>query len=308
MAQNLVPNGSFEDFSSCPIENELNNGEFEKAKGWWTAFGTPDYYNACNNSVVDVPKNFWGYQPAFDGNAYIGLVIGLFDSNSYEGEYPQTKLLSELKPCYEYKFSMYVSLSDYSTHGVGRLGIYLSSDSTNSFESNLQTFPAQYYNQTIIPDTSAWTKIEGNFIASGGEKYLMLGYFFDNVTDDTAFVQSSPFWPGALNYYIDSVSLLEIGLPEENSCVNYSIPNVFTPNDDAVNDIIDISVYSGFEPEMQIFNRWGEIVTILNTQNLIWDGTSNGKACTDGVYFYKLIYHTPSGEKLKNGLIHLIRE
>jgi hypothetical protein len=43
---NLVPNPSFEDTLGCPSAA----GEINKATGWTTLCGSPDYYNTCNTN------------------------------------------------------------------------------------------------------------------------------------------------------------------------------------------------------------------------------------------------------------------
>ena len=69
------------------------------------------------------------------------------------------------------------------------------------------------------------------------------------------------------------------------------IPNVFTPNGDGVNDVLNLP-YEGFQKfNILILNRWGNVMWNRTDQNgvFLWDGTDNGQEkCTDGVYFYKL--------------------
>lgn len=75
--ENLVPNGSFEEFWQCPVGNDLNDGQFERCKYWWkpTTSGTADYFNECHTGgIVGVPNNFWGYQEAFHGKGYVGIL------------------------------------------------------------------------------------------------------------------------------------------------------------------------------------------------------------------------------------------
>ena len=68
------------------------------------------------------------------------------------------------------------------------------------------------------------------------------------------------------------------------------IPNVFSPNNDGVNDYFfprqllsqKVSAFS-----MKIFNRWGQVV--FETKNIHgrgWDGTLNNKSQPEGVYIY----------------------
>src|SRR2546430_1730517 len=73
-AQNLVPNGDFEQYSGCPD----NTGQFDSVLFWITAGGGVPitYYNQCTfNPDVSIPYNISGYQPAFDGSAYTGIQL-----------------------------------------------------------------------------------------------------------------------------------------------------------------------------------------------------------------------------------------
>lgn len=64
-------------------------------------------------------------------------------------------------------------------------------------------------------------------------------------------------------------------------------PNIFTPNNDNVNDFYFIDVQYGSAFEAIILNRWGIKITTLTQLNQGWDGTSNGKEVEEGVYFIK---------------------
>ncbi len=79
------------------------------------------------------------------------------------------------------------------------------------------------------------------------------------------------------------------------------IPNVFTPNNDGVNDWFGITSNVEADASIVILNRWGnvvfekEFVTTPNVFEPLWDGTSTGSVTTpgsgeavDGVYFYRV--------------------
>src|SRR5688572_29655700 len=77
IAQNLVSNGSFENYSTCPG----NSGQITKAVGWFYTNGSPDYFDTCAfiSTTVGVPSNFAGFQYAATGGAYAGaLCYGSF--------------------------------------------------------------------------------------------------------------------------------------------------------------------------------------------------------------------------------------
>ena len=46
----------------------------------------------------------------------------------------------------------------------------------------------------------------------------------------------------------------------EADCVSIFIPNVFTPNNDGINDVFRVKIRGVKEYHLQIFNRWGAIV------------------------------------------------
>jgi gliding motility-associated-like protein len=306
--QNLVYNGSFEEYSLCPTSNELNNGQFERVKGWWRpTFSTPDYYNQCNIGMVGIPNNFWGNQYAFHGNGYVGFgAISCSNNGENQGnEYFRTQLISSLKPCYEYKLTMYVSLAEVSSHGVGDIGAWFSVQ--DDFVSTMLTIsqtPQIVNTSSPIVDTSGWTKIEGTFIAKGFENFLTIGYFRDNMTLDTSFVQSF-IWSNTKEalYYVDSVTLLELGPVSADLCsFEMNFPNIITPNGDGINDVLDITNYLGILDEIIIANRWGETVEILNKDHTQWRGDN----LTEGIYYYR--FTTNWGDRtIQNGFIQLIR-
>jgi len=99
-------------------------------------------------------------------------------------------------------------------------------------------------------------------------------------------------------------------------CLEYQLPNVFTPNGDGVNDMFTPFIpYSGVTKiEMEIYNRWGKRVFRTTNPDILWDGAdeTTHQPSSDGVYYYgcKLYVNTLAGEiyYLLNGSITLIRQ
>lgn len=90
---------------------------------------------------------------------------------------------------------------------------------------------------------------------------------------------------------------------------NIIIPNIYTPNNDGINDVFFPKLDCDFsEYELIIFNRWGEEVFRSNTPNETWDGRLNGKKVSDGSYVYLLKYKLLNElDKTLVGNITLIR-
>ncbi len=83
-----------------------------------------------------------------------------------------------------------------------------------------------------------------------------------------------------------------------------TIPNVFTPNGDGMNDFFDVG-YSGDELfYLQIYDRWGTKYFESRNRTQLWDGKDlNGKDVADGVYFYTV----EVGSKQYSGSLSLLR-
>ncbi len=313
--QNLIPNPSFEEYTECPSYGETGQGEFMKCKYWWYPtspnVGTPDYINTCNNSdpstpgFVGVPYNFLGNQYAFHGDAYVALATSQYnlsqEYSSKSSEIIATKLHHKLTPCVEYTFAMRVSLCELSSHACDDIQIHLSRDSLffNNMNS-IQSISPTWVNTAIIGDTLNWQLISTTFKTSGGEEFLYIGNFLKLDTLDYVFNNSYYSAQGAYipYFYIDSISLYEVR--KIKNC-DIDFPNIFSPNKDGTNDVVNISYY-GVE-ELFIYNRWGNLILELNESNPIWDGSHKGQDCSEGIYYYVGEYES---QQLK-GTIQLVR-
>ena len=82
-----------------------------------------------------------------------------------------------------------------------------------------------------------------------------------------------------------------------------------TPNGDGVNDTWNIPCLEPYENEMQIYNRWGQLMYTKENYLNDWDGTYNNKPVPDGTYYYILRINTvvTSQQPLYKGTITVIR-
>ena len=89
------------------------------------------------------------------------------------------------------------------------------------------------------------------------------------------------------------------------------IPNAFTPNGDGLNDYFRIL---GLPPEnitqfnIQIFNRWGQVV--FSSKDILegWDGTMKGEFCPEGNYIWVIFYEDNKKTRTSNkGTLTLVR-
>ena len=97
-----------------------------------------------------------------------------------------------------------------------------------------------------------------------------------------------------------------------NDKLNLTIPNVFTPNNDNINDQFNIVISDWSQVkniEATIWNRWGGVIyNYENTNDNGWNGTYKGTDCPDGVYFYIFRVQTNSNQSFEyNGTVTLLR-
>lgn len=117
------------------------------------------------------------------------------------------------------------------------------------------------------------------------------------------------FNPGAVTYTTTDVSnsytasgsyTMELIASNSNGCSDtsrynfyindssgISLPNIFTPNDDGINDIFKPIARGMSSMKVWVYNRYGVLMYSWETINGFWDGhTTSGEACMNGVYFY----------------------
>lgn len=101
-----------------------------------------------------------------------------------------------------------------------------------------------------------------------------------------------------------------------DNCPLYELPNAFTPNNDGKNDLFKPFPYCFIASiELQIMNRWGQVVFTTTDPDINWDGTNqNGDELEAGTYVYicRVFEQRVDGpieqEEILRGYIQLIRE
>ena len=306
-AQNLITNPSFEDIDSCygqPAEIGLDVFQWSGCKGWSNPIkSSSDLW--CQNPIVGsmVPPNTITYQKPRTGENMVGLLINGGIIISYR-EFIQNEIGVSLVSGKTYKISFYYSLAWGSESGfcpANQFGVYGSAtelkDTSAFWLSQLSPLGVSA-GTDFIDDTLNWSLCEITFTASGGEKFLTIGNFQDSTNTTFNEPCDTSLWNGisyaGTYYYLDDFSLIEI--PQ-----SVSIPNVFTPNGDQVNDSFLPTVINIPDWELTILNRWGNTIKVLNNADSTWDG---GEA-TDGVYFY--LFKSDERQIVKHGFISIIR-
>ncbi|TND08601.1 MAG: hypothetical protein FD123_2105 [Bacteroidetes bacterium] len=293
LAQNLVPNPSFEDTSGCsfplPQIDCLDD---------WNIFSGPgnpvmNTADLCYNGAVFFPPSTI---PAYDGTKYIGI-----DCQPINSEFVQVRLSQPLQAGMSYCVSFYAAVCDQTPLAAPSLGAYFSATPllANPFTAGMSA----HVQSTISFSTTQWQQVSGTYIAAGGEEYLTLGGFQNASVTNLTYM------------YIDFVDVTACPVipptpPVPNNNITGGtiyLPNAFTPNGDGTNDFFPALGEKVTEFSLQIFDRWGQL--IFSSDNLArqWDGKYRNRDVQQDVYVYKLFCRIDSEPLQRTGTVTVVR-
>ncbi|MEO5643482.1 MAG: gliding motility-associated C-terminal domain-containing protein [Bacteroidia bacterium] len=85
-------------------------------------------------------------------------------------------------------------------------------------------------------------------------------------------------------------------------------PNGFTPNGDGINDVWEIdNIYLFPDCQVQVYNRWGELLFNSIGYNPPWDGRFEGKDVPVGTYYYIIKLNDPLFPEVYTGPLTIMR-
>ena len=254
---NYVSNGSFESKYDCSPPYIIN-----KAVGWCNIGADSTALSGSLHSIncfFNAPFNGIGFQYPHTGNTYgrtTPLCVNPCPYYASRG-YPKNRLKANLASNKTYCIRMFVSLEETSPYAISNLAFYFGDNSTDTIK--YCNGPITYLNPqvenpvtNIIDDTLNWVPVTGTFVATGNEKYLIIGNFKSNAITTKSLVLSDPTYTWS-EYYIDDVSCIEVDLPAyagpdravipgdsvyigreldfavDSGCTWYKLPNMSSP-------------------------------------------------------------------------------
>jgi hypothetical protein len=218
MAQNLVPNWSFEDSAYCTTANN----PILVAPPWFSAnYATPDVYSMELTEPCAVAMDtteFIGivcYQGPFDGIRFAGAHLWMQDHELKE--YMEVQLTAPLEAGHTYTVSMEISLTECYRYAIDRVGAYFAQDTV--FDPDLVdmgalpvTPQAQFHDPGFYTNTTDWIHLEDTIVADGGERFMVIGSFTDEASTNVFAVSGN--MAEAAYYYFDAVQVVDITNPE----------------------------------------------------------------------------------------------
>lgn len=191
--QNLVLNGSFEEYITCPT----SFGQWGQAIGWISPFTeSADYYNACAGGVVcSVPLNTCGYQYPANGNAYMGIITYSTLQGGLYREVIATELTEPLQPGVPVYCTYKVSPGGFGSNTNNSATWASKGPGLNFFNHLPQTsqpflfsewatymFPnnADVDMPGVLNDTSNWVTVGGFYVPDSAYSWLAIANYFEN--------------------------------------------------------------------------------------------------------------------------------
>ncbi|MEZ5031259.1 MAG: gliding motility-associated C-terminal domain-containing protein [Saprospiraceae bacterium] len=203
-AQNLVPNGGFEEIWKCPTAGGQINGYL---KNWFTTFSTPDLYHQCAGLWMPL----WS-EPR-SGNGVV-TISNLSSTNGGLHEYMHVKLRNSLVKDSLYHFSAWLRPCSDRFYHTDQFHVVFS-DTLVSFvplpgpqAGYLPLTPDIKWQSGIIPWGEEWILFEDCYRARGNEQYMIIGNFSPDAltTIDTGTLLGDV-------YRWDDIAIVPLSLP-----------------------------------------------------------------------------------------------
>ncbi len=167
---------------------------------------------------------------------------------------------------------------------VATVEVIVNPNPTASFDTEFKPscdgVEVTFTNTSMIADSYYWDFGDGNSSTEENPTYL----FPYSDTYNVTMVASNSNGCSDTASFGDDVQRFE-------DYFDIVTPNVFTPNNDGVNDLFSINVPGHLSPcvDLRVYNRWGQLMFVSTSHNIVWDGrTSTGVKVPEGTYFYTL--------------------
>lgn len=190
---------------------------------------------------------------------------------------------------------------------------------TPSPSFTIDTMQTPVFNMTNTSDTS----LNDNYVwlvRKQGTSQALVNTPYNGNNQDPDFMFDLVNDTGTFEVCLTSLAK---GIPTSEACedsvcqtvkvtftINVEVPNVFSPNNDGVNDEFKIRIEGEQKYKLHIYNRWGAKVFESGEAKTMWNGKNqnDGSECPAGVYYFIFDYQLRSQpEKTRTGTVTLIR-
>jgi len=211
MAQNLVPNPSFEDTVNCDMPVQCN---LLRAEHWYNPnTATPDLYDCDLDRVCGSPMDLpvsQGFMLSEDGLRHTGAYFWYGPGSSNARDYQMTKLLEPMQAGAAYEVSAWYARRRSFQRAVDHIGVWFGHDSlaqsTNSWLVVSPQVRLRDPGSEFLAEEENWTQLTDTLVANGGEEWMVIGNFDAANAVNGMVVEPNGIYPPCY-YFIDNVSV-----------------------------------------------------------------------------------------------------
>ena len=324
LGQSRVLNGGFENYSALPNAT----GQFDLVDDWTNAGSTiasPDFYHLMGEGAGDLPQTPLAKVSPFEGEGVVGFIAYTEEGNPRH-EYVTGKFSSPLEVGTVYKMSFVLTsgrVHDWVSAGLGVSGLGIQCSLTPPNQQGYERLSGT--TQFVMDEAfynNQWSEVSFVFTAEEAFPYFTFGLFEASPSvrrEETGFRDMAYYFVDRfmIHEYSDEVAL-EGGPDIQNALEDLEtsgifVPNAFTPDDDALNDIWEWTLPDGITADLVVFNRTGDKIwsgAITSNKSFGWDGSlPSGVRCNPGVYPWTAEIMDANGENLekRRGFVAVVR-
>ena len=303
MAQNLVPNPSFEDYTDtyCGI---VGSSGFDLTIIDWQnpTSGAPQVFfsniedscfNFQPNTTYSGPLGIKGNQTPRMGSVMAGVwLYTVQDLN--QRQYIQAELTSPMEVGKTYVVEFHISLADFMEYSIDKVGAHLSTSAISSSRGSNLNYTPQIAANGFVDETTEWVVIGDTIVATEAYTHITIGNFYD---DDATNTQANPLATFDVStygayYFIDDVRVEEL--------VGASIDE-FAQDDVRIYPSTITNVLNVETPEgttIEVYNTFGQ--RLFSSQAKSGNESINTSDFARGVY---LVHLTLGSKKLTRKIV-----
>ncbi len=314
----LNPSTSNSNISICAGDSILINGNYESTAGVYTDTISGGSHTGCDSiisitlSVIDVIADF-----SFGDTAGCSVLNSDFTDlsssseniTSWQWDFGDGSTSTNQHPTNQYLQSGTFNVTLIVTTASG-----CQANTTQIINTTISQQPTA--NFTFAPNNPQIDELV-DFVNTSNNATSWEWDFGNNqtttITNPSNAYSSEGTYTVTLTAYNGSCSDVASQTIQIESNLIYFVPNSFTPGGaDEFNNIFQPVFNSGIDPydfQLLIYNRWGDLVFESYNPEIGWDGTYNGKYCTDGTYIWTIRYKLINKDKreLIKGHVNLLR-
>jgi hypothetical protein len=295
--ENLVPNG---DFSDSLTTNFQAGGHYYLCEGWWLPhWGSSDYYHhesdlvygpnpensCCGMAYCNFGCPDWNFE-----EDCVGMVCG--QPGSEYRELIECELTEPLEAGVAYEISFRLLRADSCGWACNEINVGFSDtliDIISQGGSEVGALPIVGVfpqSEEVFSDQSLWLSRDTQYIASGNEKYMLLGNFLTQGDFDLEHLNPGALIDFSAYYYIDDVKVKKItdNLIEHdharlgNAVEVYGSLQEFMEAKDLINSL-----------QIELYNSGGVRVMLYERQRLFASSEISNWIPSAGMYYYRVI-------------------